>query len=102
MLRWAFANWPRDPIYDTGFGGWPAGDTFLFYPGGRSSVRWEMLRDGIEEYEKINQLRKNGADMAAIDAVLEKFDFRANVQLDDAGLAALVNEARTAVRDAVK
>ncbi len=102
MLRWAFANWPRDPIYDTGFGGWPAGDTFLFYPGGRSSVRWEMLRDGIEEYEKINQLRKSGADMAAIDAVLEKFDFRTNVQLDDAGLAALVNEARTAVRDAVK
>ena len=31
FLRWAFVNWPRDPLFDSGFGPWPAGDTFLLY-----------------------------------------------------------------------
>ena len=59
LLRWAFAHWPRDPLYNTAFGKWPDGDTFLLYPGARSSIRWECLRDGIEEFEKIRILRRS-------------------------------------------
>ena len=37
---------------------WPAGDCFLVYPGGNSSIRFEKLREGIVDFEKIRILRK--------------------------------------------
>src|SRR5439155_22097432 len=36
---------------------WPAGDEVLAYPGGGSSVRFDKLREGIVDYEKIPILR---------------------------------------------
>jgi hypothetical protein len=66
ILRWATNHWGLDPLYDTTFGNWPAADTLLLYPGGRSSVRFELLRDGIEEYEKIRLLRIAGAGTDAL------------------------------------
>ena len=36
---------------------WPAGDCFLVYPGANSSIRFEKLREGIADYEKIIILR---------------------------------------------
>ena len=47
-----------------------------------SSVRWEMLRDGIEEAVKIRMLRRSGADLSAVDAVLKKMDFDTYSQFD--------------------
>jgi len=58
MLRWAYDSWVEDPFMDTGHVTWSAGDCFLVYPGARSSIRFEMLRDGIEAYEQIRILRK--------------------------------------------
>ena len=63
MLRWAAFNWPKDPTVDSSFGHWPAGDTYLLYPDARASVRWERMRDGIEEFEKIRVLREEGRDL---------------------------------------
>jgi hypothetical protein len=97
FLRWAFVNWPRAPLTDTSFGPWPAGDTFLLYPGPRSSVRWEMLRDGIEEAEKIRLLRAKQAVGPELKAVLPLFDFKAAEKSDPAALDALVARARAAV-----
>jgi len=57
LLRWAFNHWNRDPLVDTSYGSWPAGDCFLIYPGPRSSIRFERLREGIQDYEKIRILR---------------------------------------------
>lgn len=57
FLRWAYNSWVVDPLASTDFVSWPTGDCFLVYPGNRSSVRWERLRDGIEEFEKIRLLR---------------------------------------------
>lgn len=57
FLRWAYNSWNRNPFESTDFIHWPSGDCFLVYPGNRSSVRFERLRDGIESFEKINQLR---------------------------------------------
>ena len=79
MLRWAAFNWPRDPFFDTSYnphhGAWSPGDTFLVYPGPRFSVRWENLRDSIENFEKIRVLRESGAFTPELEKALEKIDY---------------------------
>jgi hypothetical protein len=57
FLRWAYDAWPADPIRDARYGSWPAGDSYLVYPGGNSCIRFEKLREGIVDYEKIKILR---------------------------------------------
>jgi Domain of unknown function (DUF4091) len=57
FLFWAYNNWVKDPLVDSRFRTWPAGDTYTIYPEARSSIRFEMLRDGIEDAEKIRLLR---------------------------------------------
>jgi len=58
FLRWAYDAWPADPVRDARHTLWPAGDCFLVYPGGNSSIRMEKLREGFADYEKILILRK--------------------------------------------
>jgi len=58
FLRWSYNNWVKDPLIDSRFRTWPAGDCSIVYPEARSSVRFEMLRDGIEDAEKIRILRE--------------------------------------------
>ena len=72
MLRWAYNSWAADPQYDSRFGGWMCGDTYLVYPYNRSSIRFERLIDGIEVSEKIRTLRAAGVDMTKVDEVLAK------------------------------
>lgn len=60
-LRWAYNSWNRNPMEKTDFVQWPAGDCWLVYPGNRSSVHFECLRDGIEDFEKIARLRRAAA-----------------------------------------
>ena len=52
-----FNNWPDDPFTDSRNNHSPGGTGYLVYPGPESSVRFELLRDGIEEYEKIRILQ---------------------------------------------
>ena len=61
FLRWAYDAWPADPMRDARHVMWPAGDTFLVYPGGDSSIRFEKLREGIVDYEKVRILRSRVA-----------------------------------------
>jgi hypothetical protein len=58
FLRWAYDAWPADPVRDARHTLWPAGDCFLVYPGGNSSIRFEKLREGIVDFEKIKILRE--------------------------------------------
>lgn len=58
FLRWSYNSWVKDPLIDSRFRTWPAGDCYIVYPGARSSIRFEMLRDGIEDAEKIRILRQ--------------------------------------------
>ena len=58
FLRWAYDAWPADPARDARHTLWPAGDCFLVYPGGNSCIRFEKLREGIVDFEKIRILRK--------------------------------------------
>lgn len=56
-LRWALNSWPRQPLFDSRFRTWAAGDTYFIYPGARTSVRFERLIMGVQAYEKIRILR---------------------------------------------
>ncbi len=76
LLRWAFHSWVENPLVSTDFTSWPSGDCFLVYPGNRSSVRFERLRDGIETFEKIRLLRESAAKTATppLAAALARLD----------------------------
>jgi len=58
LLRWSFTSWVKDPLHDSRFRRWPAGDTYMVYPGARSSIRFERLVEGIQDAEKIRILRE--------------------------------------------
>ncbi|HEX5025677.1 MAG TPA: glycoside hydrolase domain-containing protein [Agriterribacter sp.] len=57
-LRWAYNSWVDNPLQDSRFRAWPAGDTYQVYPGPRSSIRFEKLIEGIQDFEKIKLLQK--------------------------------------------
>ncbi len=56
-LRWAYNSWTKNPLTDTRFTAWPAGDTYQIYPGPLSSVRFEKLIEGAQDFEKIKLLK---------------------------------------------
>ena len=62
FLRWAYDAWPQDPLRDARFGSWAAGDCYLVYPGGNSSIRYEKLREGIVDFEKLRILKAMARD----------------------------------------
>jgi hypothetical protein len=57
FLRWAYDAWTADPVRDARHTMWPAGDCYFVYPGANSSIRFEKLKEGIQDYEKIRILR---------------------------------------------
>ena len=101
LLRWAYVNWPLDPVVDSSFGHWRAGDTYLVYPNCRASSRWEMLRDGIEECEKIRILRAEGK-AAKIEEALKEINFPKGDKASDETIAADVANVLKAVSEASK
>ena len=78
-LRWAYNSWTLDPLTDTRFRTWPAGDCFVVYPGGRGSVRFSKLVEGIQDFEKVRILRaqwqKEGkeAKLSQLTEILKSF-----------------------------
>lgn len=58
FLRWAWNSWTADPLRDSRFRTWAAGDCYQIYPGPRSSIRWERAIEGIQDAEKIRILRE--------------------------------------------
>lgn len=72
-LRWAFNSWPADPMNDSRFTTWAAGDTYLVYPDGISSIRFERLKAGITAFRKIAVLRKEFSSNGNT-AALEKLE----------------------------
>ena len=71
FLRWAAFCWGRNPLWDASCTPkYDAGESFLFYPGMRSSPRWEALRDSFENYEKIRILRETSGMTPELEAAL--------------------------------
>lgn len=78
-LRWAYNNWTEDVLRDTRYKTWPAGDCYQIYPGPRTSVRFEKLIEGIQDYEKLRILKeqfikeKRSAKLKEMDKLLSNF-----------------------------
>jgi len=105
FLRWAYDSWTADPLRDTRHTKWAAGDCFLVYPDQRSSIRFERLREGFVDFEKLqivrNKLRlrkdvKARKSLEELDLVLRRFTYD-TVQVEPAAEA--VNEARRVLND---
>jgi hypothetical protein len=80
-LRWAVDSWNDTPTETTDHKVYETGDTFQLYPGDRdakepftrSSVRFELFRQGVVDHEKIQVLKaKSPQSRQAIEAMLEK------------------------------
>ncbi len=89
FLRWAYNSWNRNPFEHSNFVNWSPGDCWLVYPGNLSSVHFERLRDGMEEYEKVALLRRAAAAEGASP------ELKAAVQAMDEGLKALFTIERS-------
>ena len=103
FLRWAYDSWVEDPLYDTNHVTWAAGDCFLVYPNARSSIRFERLREGIVDFEKIRILREKVEKRGSVEAkksledlekVLSRFSYEA---ASKDSVTPLVNEAKKAL-----
>ncbi|WP_108821649.1 DUF4091 domain-containing protein [Dysgonomonas sp. Marseille-P4361] len=68
-LRWAYNSWVENPLTDSRFRTWPAGDTYLVYPEARSSIRFERLLEGIQDVEKIRILCEEFAKDGSAEAL---------------------------------
>ena len=100
FLRWAYNSWPENPLLDSRYIRWPSGDTYFVYPNAQSSVRFERLREGIQDYEKIRILRKELAEhpsrkAAAAREELNNFMGSINTKtLDKRSAADVINEGK--------
>ncbi|MGZ3917146.1 MAG: glycoside hydrolase domain-containing protein [Flavisolibacter sp.] len=76
FLRWAYDAWPADAQRDARHTFWPAGDCFMVYPGGNSCIRFEKLREGISDFEKIRILKEKAAHSQdkTVQALLQQLD----------------------------
>lgn len=86
LLRWAYNSWVEHPLQDSRFRSFPAGDTYIVYPGGRSSIRFERMLEGIQDHEKA---------LITIKA-LEKANDRATLEKLQSAIAKLKNPVRRA------
>ncbi|WP_430815238.1 glycoside hydrolase domain-containing protein [Carboxylicivirga sp. RSCT41] len=77
-----FNNWRRKPLTEARLAGSSSGSNFLIYPNARSSIRFERLIEGIQDYEKLLILKeqlssvneqKNAKNLELIDEVLSDF-----------------------------
>ena len=99
-LRWALNSWVKNPLQDSRFRKWAAGDTYMIYPEGRSSIRFERLIEGIQSYEKIRILKEefekkgNKSAINKIDKILKTFD---EFSLKEIPAAIVVTKAKEAI-----
>lgn len=73
-LHWSWINWDDHPLTDSRFRLFGSGDTYFYYPDNRSSIRFERLVEGIQQYEKIQILKVEYKDqpnmLAKLNALL--------------------------------
>lgn len=98
FLRWSYNSWTSDPFKQP-VHIFTQGDEYLVYPGKdgpMSSIRWEQLKEGIEDYELVAELRRKdgGADSAALTEALATATRGLDGRTKDVGD---IETARTAV-----
>ncbi|MBI9018805.1 MAG: DUF4091 domain-containing protein [Phycisphaerae bacterium] len=105
FLRWAYCSWTEEPLLDTRYVRWPAGDCYFVYPGARSSIRFERTREGIVDFEKVaivkaqlNKLNNQWAkeQLTRLDAALKAFTYK---NIAKGPCAPAVNAAKATLED---
>jgi hypothetical protein len=104
FLRWAYNSWVENPSNDSRFRTFPPGDTFIVYPEARSSIRFERLIEGIQDFEKlsliINELERQKTPesekkLKSLFTTLEKF--KTSEKPDN--LESMIEEAKMLFRE---
>ena len=104
-LRWAACTYP-DSMWTRPKYKWPSGDMFLLYPGERGpldSMRWELLRQGIQDYEAFT-IAQSMSEKAGRDDLLEKLRIalvRGSI-IEDCRPFPLVGRARAMVNEVIR
>lgn len=69
LLHWAYNNWPEDvfhhPVY-----AFSQGDEYFIYPGEdgpMSSIRWELIKEGVEDYELFQMAKEENGDRKVVE-----------------------------------
>lgn len=97
-LRWSYNSWTKDPLRESRFRSFGAGDCYIVYPDARSSIRFERLIEGIQDYEKLRILQEefastlNKKGMATLQKLLSQVkDYQ---QLKDKPAADILKEVK--------
>jgi hypothetical protein len=99
-LRWAYNSWVANPLQDSRFRTWPAGDTYQVYPGPLTSIRFEKLVEGIQDFEKVRLLREeftstgNEEKLRQLNRILAEFEID---KLPNTPAATMVEQAKEGI-----
>lgn len=96
-LRWAYNSWTADPVHDARFRQWAAGDCYLVYPDGRSSIRMEKLVEGIQDYEKTRILSeewRSAGDKEKLDSLRDVLNLFTYEEITEKGAEDALNVAK--------
>jgi len=96
-LFWAYNTWVKDPLRDTRWKRYPAGELFEFYPGPRTCIRFEKLIEGIQDFEKIRILREQfekSGNKKGLQAIDQALSFIKIEQLDKVPAVEMITKAK--------
>ena len=104
-LRWAVNIYPED-IWNQPLFTWPSGDMFFVYPGQEGpldSMRWELLRQGIQDYEAL-RIAWETAGKAGRQDLLDKLRraVQAGTIIDSCQWIPYLEEARQLVNEVIR
>jgi Domain of unknown function (DUF4091)/Family of unknown function (DUF6067) len=97
-LRWAYNDWTEATLRDTRYRTWPGGDCYQIYPGPRTSIRFEKLTEGIQDYEKVRILKeqfkkdKDAKHLKELNDVLSIFN---TINLENIPAAEMVSKGKS-------
>jgi len=103
--RWAVDLFPED-IWNEPLFTWPSGDMFFVYPGKKGpldSMRWELMRQGIQDYEAL-RIAWNLADKAGREDLKKKLRdaVERGTIIDDCSWIPYIEEARALVNEVIR
>ena len=91
--RWTVDSWPRDPMNDASYYGWPASDTYFIYPDASPSIRYLEILNGVQNGEKWRILYDElKVCRDELDALAEKYDIKKALEKKDGDFREVVAE----------
>jgi len=103
--RWAISLYPED-VWNNPRYGWASGDMFFTWPGPEGpldSMRWEVLRQGIQDYETL-QIAMRMAEQAGREDLLGELEsaVESGGTIDNCGALPVIEDARRRVNDVIR